>query len=111
MRPEDELESLAADEQQRIAERDRAHRAARMLEDDLFVGAVEAVKDDLWQSFAGSELDDDVRRKNARIGLDLLDKIIAGLRSHMETGKMAESQLAEIEKKRKRLALFRRSAA
>lgn len=85
-------------------ELNRANRASRILEDDLFVDAVEAVKDHLWGEFAQSKLSDDDTRRNARIGVDMLDRILQSLRKHIETGKMAKVELAEIEKK----GLFKR---
>ena len=83
----------------------RANRAKSIIEDELFLEAVEAVKDQLWRDFAQSKLDDDNLRRNARIGVDMLDRILSSLRKHIETGKMADKALADIEKRK----LFKRS--
>ena len=82
-------------------ELDRANRARVILEDDLFLAAIDAIKDQLWSDFAKSRIDDDNLRRNARIGVDMLDRILSALRHHITTGKFAVKTLAEIEEKRK----------
>ena len=72
--------------------------------------AVEAVKDQLYKDFAASPLDDDKMRLSARIGIDILDKILSALRKHMDTGKFAAQSLADIERKRSLLGRFRRAS-
>lgn len=81
-------------------ELDRANRARIILEDELFSDAVEAIKDQLWKDFAQSRIPDDDTRRNARIGVDMLDRILQSLRKHIETGKMAKKTLADIEAKK-----------
>jgi len=111
MTPDKELERLADEEVQLRGERDRAHRAARMLEDDLFTGAVQAVRENIRRDFEDSDLEDDAGRRIARIALDMLTKVVANIHSHMETGKLADVQIAKIEEKRKKLRLWKRNAA
>ena len=96
---------LDEEERRRRVETDRAGRAARFLEDELFKGAVEAVKDRIWRDFAGSPpgVAGDEARRDARLGLDILDKIIGQLRHHVQTGKLAEAQLSMLEKVREKM--------
>lgn len=94
------------DEAKAVAERDRAHAAARLLEDPLMVEAVQACNDKLWREFAESPISDDETRRNARIGLDMLNRIVANLRKHIESGKLADKYLADLEKERLRLGKY-----
>ena len=47
-----------------------------------------------------SAIDDDDTRRNARIGVDMLDRLLKAIRVHMETGKIAEASLAEIRQRK-----------
>lgn len=80
-------------------ELNRASRAKVIYEDPIFAEAVEALKARLWDEFATSEINDDDTRRNARIGLDMLDRILKSFKHHMETGKFAALELASLEKK------------
>lgn len=90
-----------ADDGKLRAELDRAHRAARLLDDDLFKAAVEGIKDGLWREFSTSALDDDRRRLHIRLQLGLLDDLLKHIRRHVETGKLASRQLAQTGEKRR----------
>ena len=96
MNPEDDLA-------QRRAERDRGQRAQRIYEDDLFIGAIEAIKDDAWRRFAASDLKDDRERLIQRLRIDVIDQIATAMRTHMTTGKMAEGQIPFLEKALRKL--------
>ena len=80
---------------------DRAHRAKRIYEDELFVDAVEGIKERLWKDFSQSKLDDDTLRLQARIGIDMLDKICGAFRKHMENGKLAQRDLSLVEERKR----------
>lgn len=95
-----EEERLADTETKARQELSRAHRAERIYGDDLFKAAIEAVRDKLWEDFARSALSDDETRRNARIGLAMLDGILKALKYHIDTGKLAKESLTEVESKR-----------
>lgn len=86
------------DEGKLRAELDRANRAKRIVEDDLFTEAVESIRNALYRSFAESKLDDDDTRRCARIGVGLLDRLVGDIRYHIETGKLAGKTLDQLEK-------------
>ena len=95
-----EEEKLADDEKKARGQINRAHQANRLLESELFQGAVEAVKDQIWREFIASDLDDDQKRRNCRVGLEILDRILSQMRHHVQTGKLATGHLTDIEKRR-----------
>lgn len=106
-----EEERLADQERKANDEVFRATRAKQILEDELFKAAVDAVRAKLHDGFAKSRIDDDGLRKQARIGLSLLDTILNDLDYHIQTGKLAKASLEEVEQRKGFLDRFRRSAA
>ena len=96
---------LDAEEQRRIAETDRAARAKRLLDDELFKAAIDAVKDRIWRDFATSApgIEGDEARRLDRTGLDVLDRILGQLRHHVQTGRLAAEQLGMLAKVREKL--------
>lgn len=91
-----------------VREADRARQARAIVENPLFKEAVDACNDHIWGQFAKSEFSDDQTRRNARIALDLLDRLLKNLKRHIETGKMADQNLVNIEDERKRKGIFQR---
>ncbi|MDH3919057.1 MAG: hypothetical protein OEU25_12870 [Rhodospirillales bacterium] len=99
-----EAERLADEEKRAHKEAHRAHQVSQILDSGAFKDAVEAVKQQLYEEFARSPLDDDGLRLRARIGMDVLDRILKNLRHHIDTGKLAQASLLAIEKKRRQKA-------
>jgi hypothetical protein len=102
----DEIDRMERDAADRRQEVDRGVRARQIYEDSLFKGAVEAVKDRIWDDFKQSPVDGkngDELRRIARLKLDCLDHMLRDLRRHMETGTMASNQLPFIERTLKTL--------
>jgi hypothetical protein len=97
-------ERLADEEKRAYQEMHRAHQVSQILDSGAFQNAVEAVKQQLYEDFARSPLDDDSIRLRARVGIDMLDRILKHLRHHIDTGKLAKESLAGIEKKRRLLS-------
>lgn len=89
-------------------EAERARQAARIVDNPLFKEAVAACNDKIHDEFARSKLSDDETRRNARIAIDLLDRLLKNLKHHIETGKMANQTLVNIEDERKRKGIFQR---
>ena len=81
------------DEGKARAELDRANRAKRIYEDELFKGAVEGIKEKLWDEFLQTPFSDDDTRKNIRIAFEMLDRICKSFRKHMDQGKIARRDL------------------
>ncbi len=100
---------LAEAEQTARKELERANRTRQIVEDPIFRDAVQAVRDQLYKDFAKSDLGDDRKRLSARIGVDLLETLLTALEKHMQTGKMAEHTLAEIDAKKTMLDRHKRA--
>lgn len=92
------IDHLEREESARLAELEKANRARAIFEDDLFVEAVERVKDQCWDAFVSSDLEDDEARRLARLRLEAINMIIGEFRMHAETGRLAEQQLQTIRK-------------
>lgn len=80
-----------------------AQRAKAIYEDDLFVSAVEAIKDDIWTRFRQTAVADDRTRLELRLQLDCLERICQRFKNHMQTGKLATQELSMIEKMKAKL--------
>lgn len=107
-----DLEAMEREESQAVAERDRAHRARNIINDPLFTGAWDAVAAKLAAEMDALPMSAGIEEiQNLRRCQKLLVKMRAVFEAHMETGKMAEAQIAGIEEKRRRFRLFGRSAA
>ena len=106
-----EEERLADQEKHAHDELHRAHRASQILEDDLFKEAIAAIRGGFQKDFEDSDLNDDDTRRNARIGIEILTRILRALKHHVDTGKMAQVSLSEIEQRRSFLQRLKRSAA
>ena len=96
----DEIKALEEAERDELSKVSQAERANRVLESEVFVDAVKAVNDQLIAEFLHSPIDDESTRTNARIGVDMLDRILKAIRQHVDTGKIAETRLADIRKRK-----------
>ena len=94
-------ESLAERERDLGPQMARASRAQAILDDPLFVEAVQAIRDECHRTFAESPLSDDQSRQEARFGLWALEKVIGKLATHTQTGRFAEIEKAQIEQQRR----------
>lgn len=94
-------EKLADEEKRAFKDIHRAHQVSQILDSGAFVEAVEAVKQQIYDEFAKSALDDDLARLRARVSIDLLNRILKNLRHHIDTGKMAQGVITSIEEKRR----------
>jgi hypothetical protein len=94
-------ERLADQESRARKEVQLEQKASNILDSPLLKDAIEAVKDQLYKEFAASALEDDNLRLRARIGIEMLDRVLKHLRHHIDTGKMARVALAEVEEKKR----------
>lgn len=95
--------SLDSMEAKAVSQRDRAHRAKQILEDPLFVEAAEAIKATARKELEEAGLADDKGRQAAAAKLQGMNTIMDQLKRHMETGKIAETQLGYVEQCRRKL--------
>ena len=99
-----EREQIEANEAESAArardELGRAHRAKRIVEDEMFVAAIEAMKQRIWQDFGSGDPKDTAGLQILRIRLQCVNDLMSDLRHHVTTGKMAEKKLAEIKSER-----------
>ena len=106
-----EEERLNDDERRAHDELHRAQRAKQIIEDEFFVAAVEAIRKKLLDGFAKSRIEDDEIRRQARVGLSILDAILDDLGRHIETGKLASATLQDVKRKRDWLARLKARVA
>lgn len=85
------------DEQKLRQEQDRGHRAQRILEDEIFVGAVKAVKDNAHSLFQKADPHDLEALQMARITLSCVEAVEKQIVHHMNTGKFAKTALERIQ--------------
>lgn len=71
----------------------RAELASRILENPLFVEAMDAIKDEIYKDFAQCNPRDERGLLCARLQIGLLDKLLKQLKTHIDTGKLAASAL------------------
>jgi limonene-1,2-epoxide hydrolase len=101
--------SAAEDHEPQLrTESDRAHRAARMLEDDLFKDAISEIREWCHQQWENSPIDDVKGRENLRIMVGVVNRFEHIFAKHVETGKLALKQINDLQEKRSRLRLLRR---
>lgn len=89
-------EQLDKREDRALEEIDRAARAKAIFEDDLFKEAVDAVQQQLYTQFAATDAAHVIELQRANIGMQMLDRVLKLLRSHVDTGKLAEVTLNEV---------------
>lgn len=81
-------------------ERSRGQEATRLLENRLFVEAVDIIKQECWEDFVSSnpKMEGDEKRRIARMKLGLIDDVLKHVKKVLTTGKMAAKQLDGLEK-------------
>lgn len=87
---------LENEERLRIGERDRAHRASVILNDDLVKNALQSLRDEAWRAFTDAKPGDVEALRHARLKYDAAEGFVNALHQHVTTGKMAEEQLKTI---------------
>ena len=103
-RSDDELEKLNADEKALGQRKARADRAADILDDDLFKGAVKAVRDKLVADMTTGDPDN---LAHARMRYDCLEMVVSALCEHLRDGQIVKAKLGEIETRRTWLQRWR----
>lgn len=100
---DNERAQLEEDERARIAERDKAHRAQVILNDDLVKDALQTIRDDAWRMFNDAKPNDVDALQLARLKYLVAEDFANELIQHVTTGNMAVEQLSWIQKQLKRL--------
>lgn len=73
----------------------RGEEARQILENPMYIDALQSVRNGLISSMSQSPMGDEKTHNRLVIALQLLNQIEKSLRTHMETGKMAAIQLDE----------------
>lgn len=87
----DTLETEEAKARQAL---DLAHRAERLLADDLFANAVAKVREEAIKQMVESPIDDDKARLAARLKIQCLEDVVNEMVDHVRAGQVAQSDLA-----------------
>lgn len=95
-------------ESQLIRERDRGHRAERIVQDEIFVEAVSNMRQRFMDEWQNSPIRDSEARERIYLMVRILDLLVQELISVMETGQSANTTLQAFEEKKKKLMLFGR---
>jgi len=66
----------------------RSDKAKRILEDELFIEAVNKIRSDLNQEWLNSDLKNSEQRENIFVMRRMLELVVMQLQSVMETGKI-----------------------
>jgi len=66
----------------------RGDQAKRILEDELFIEAVQKIRSDLNQEWLNSDLKNSEQRENIFVMRRMLELVVMQLQSVMETGKI-----------------------
>lgn len=74
-------------------EQQRGHRAKQILEDEIFVEAIQKVSAELDQEWINSSVRDTEGRERIYMMKKMLNVLLVQLQSVMETGKLASKQI------------------
>ena len=70
----------------------RGEQAKRIIEDPLFVEAVQKIRQDLQIEWLNSELQNTEQRENIFVMRRMLEVVLVQLQSVMETGKLSQKK-------------------
>tara|TARA_R100001086_G_scaffold139721_1_gene73297 strand:- start:117 stop:434 length:318 start_codon:yes stop_codon:yes gene_type:complete len=79
---------------------DRAHQARQLLDNALLVEAEEYVRQEYTDAMCKGPIGADDLRLQARIALDVLDRVMAHIRGYVRDGTVADYQIREVTRKR-----------
>lgn len=71
----------------------RGERAQQLLEDDLLVSAMAAVRDSAFREFKSASPDNELALKMARLKLDVAEEFLNSLTKHVSDAVMANDKL------------------
>ena len=70
----------------------RGEQAKRILEDEIFVEAVQKIRQDLQIEWLNSDLQNTEQRENIFVMRRMLEVVLVQLQSVMETGKLSQKK-------------------
>ena len=70
----------------------RGEQAKRILEDEIFVEAVQKIRQDLQIEWLNSEIQNTEQRENIFVMRRMLEVVLVQLQSVMETGKLSQKK-------------------
>tara|TARA_Y100001972_G_scaffold30291_2_gene37319 strand:- start:3584 stop:3820 length:237 start_codon:yes stop_codon:yes gene_type:complete len=74
------------------SDQQRGEQAKRILEDEIFVEAVQKIRQDLQIEWLNSELQNTEQRENIFVMRRMLEVVLVQLQSVMETGKLSQKK-------------------
>jgi len=92
-----ELDELADEETRLIGDARRADRAQRLLDDDLFKEAMQAVMDKAIEGFKVARPNDAEALKAARYRLEVAEDVLNEIVTHVQTGQMNGTRLSMVQ--------------
>jgi hypothetical protein len=81
----------------------RADRAQRILEDDLFKGAIQTIRDEAFNRFTEASPGDTPELTQARLWYGVTEDFINALAKHLSDGQMATDRLGDIKERKAKL--------
>lgn len=96
----EEIDRLKDEERDLAATRDRAHRAGRILNDDLFKDAIQSLRDEAVHRLTHADPADVESLCQARLEYDALENVIGKMIMHVHDGQIADHALEQIKVKR-----------
>jgi len=93
-------------EQQAIAEGDRALKAKTLLENPLLRNAFDDLRSDFRKAWEDSSDQDAEGRERLFLALKILNKVEKSLEEHVQTGKLAARTLEDIHREGKKRGSF-----
>jgi len=94
-----------SDEAKLLQRSARAERAKALLEDELFVEAVNATRARVYKDFYTVPATDDEGLKTARLKYEVINMILAHFAEYMNDGVMANRDLMELKEEKSRLRM------
>ena len=73
-------------------EQERSIKVKRILEDEIFVEAIQKIRQDLQIEWLNSELQNTEQRENIFVMRRMLEVVLVQLQSVMETGKLSQKK-------------------
>tara|TARA_Y100001937_G_scaffold19842_1_gene27456 strand:+ start:1102 stop:1338 length:237 start_codon:yes stop_codon:yes gene_type:complete len=74
------------------SDQQRGEQAKRILEDEIFVEAVQKIRQDLQIEWLNSDLQNTEQRENIFVMRRMLEVVLVQLQSVMETGKLSQKK-------------------
>jgi hypothetical protein len=106
----DELEALDDEEHGLRPKIVRSQRAEQILNDPLFVEAVEAIRQRIFEGFKSAKADDADGLKILNLTNKVLDNVLSAINEHIRSGHIAAKRITDIKTRKTFLERFRKAS-